>query len=291
MRFPLVLLAILSAAIVHADPLVGPSDDGGVVVPTRQLLHPAGKSIEFHGRPVDLVLSPDGKTVYVKSDLSLFVLDVASGKVRQELKYPPKIGASLHGMALTHDGSALFVTLAQSLIAEVKIIDGTASITRTFPVRVKKEGESYPCGIALSSDEKTAYVCLSCNNCVAIVDLSSTKVMANIPVGIAPFDIELSRDETRAYVSNWGGRRATTKDMTSVSAGTPVVVDKRGIACTGTVSVIDLRNRSELAQIETGLHPSDLLLDHEGNRLFVANANSDTVDVIDVKSNRIIRSI
>src|SRR5581483_7445880 len=35
----------------------------------------------------------------------------------------------------------------------------------------------------------------------------------------------------------------------------------------------------------------DLLLDHEGNRLFVANANSDTVDVIDVKSNRIIRSI
>src|SRR5690348_17260468 len=88
------LIAFLScrAAPQDADDdrSVGSAADGGVIVATGQLLHPAGKSIEFHGRPVDIVLSPDGKTAYVKSDFSVFVIDVAADRVRQELKYPEK---------------------------------------------------------------------------------------------------------------------------------------------------------------------------------------------------------
>ena len=100
---------------------VGHSDDGVTVVPTRQLLHPAGRSVEFHGRPVDLVLSSDGRIAYVKSDNSIFAIDVRAGAVRQELKYPEKLGASLHGIVLARDGSRLYVTLAQSAIEEIAI--------------------------------------------------------------------------------------------------------------------------------------------------------------------------
>src|SRR4051794_38787026 len=38
---------------------VGATVDGGVVVATQQLIRPAGKQVEFHGRPVDLALSGD----------------------------------------------------------------------------------------------------------------------------------------------------------------------------------------------------------------------------------------
>ncbi len=297
MRLIVISLLILPAApsCMHVERQdlmrVGP-EGAGTVIPTRQMIHPAGASVEFHGRPVDLLASEDGRTIYVKSDFSVFVVDAAKNVVRQEMKYPEKLGASLHGMALSKDGGHLYVTLAQSVLADLAVgKDGTLSLARALAVRVKKEGESYPNGIALASDGKTAYVCLSCNNCVAVVDLAEGKVLGNIPVGLAPYDIELSPDGGEAYVSDWGGRRAMAGDKTSVSAGTPVPVDDRGIATNGAVSILDLKERKEVAQLPVGLHPSDLVLAKDGRTLYVANANSDTISVVDVRGRKVARTL
>src|SRR5581483_10585025 len=193
-----------------------------------------------------------------------------------------KLGASLHGMALTKDGSRLYVTAAQSVILEIDVAgDGMVSLGRTIEIRVKKQGQSYPNGIALSPDERTAYVCLSCNNSLAAVDLASGKITANIPVGAAPYAVAVSPDGATAYVSDWGGRRARAGDKTSTSAGTAIVVDDRGIASTGCLSIVDLATHREIAQVPTGLHPSDVQLSRDGRTVYVANANSDTVSAID----------
>ena len=105
-----------------------------------------------------------------------------------------------------------------------------------------------------------------------------------IKVGIAPWDVVLSPDGTKAYVSDWGGRFPTTGDLTGLSAGTSVVVDERGVGASGVVSFVDLVRGTEKGQVPTGLHPSDLELSADGNTLFVADANSDTVTVIDTKT-------
>src|SRR5438876_380028 len=105
-RGPMVGKAIMAAVGVFAcscaaqpAPRVGPAGSGGgMVVPTEQIIRPAGKSLAYHGRPVDLAVSPDGKTVYAKSSGSLLVIDAASWTIRQELKYPASAGgASMHG--------------------------------------------------------------------------------------------------------------------------------------------------------------------------------------------------
>ncbi len=57
---------ILALCAPASSTQVGPTPDGGTVVSTKQIIHPAGKSVEFNGRPVDLVLSPDCKVAYVK---------------------------------------------------------------------------------------------------------------------------------------------------------------------------------------------------------------------------------
>ena len=64
---------------------VGPAEDGAMVVPNGQLLRPAGESLAFGGRPVDLALSPDGATLYAKDNRGLLVLDTATWKLRQTL--------------------------------------------------------------------------------------------------------------------------------------------------------------------------------------------------------------
>src|SRR5260370_41104993 len=63
-----------------SDATIGLQPDGSVVVPTNQVLRPAGKQITFPGRPVDLTLLEDGKTLVVKNLRDLVFIDVAAGK-------------------------------------------------------------------------------------------------------------------------------------------------------------------------------------------------------------------
>ncbi len=220
------------------------------------------------------------------------MFDAATWEIRQELKFSAG-GSSWHGLVATRDGSRLFATTSQDLLWEIKVTPaGKAELGRklTLPGPGGK-GNSAPCGLELSSDEKAAYVCLSRNNSLGILDLASGKVLKEIAVGVAPYDVALSADGKKAFVSNWGGRQSRAGDKTAKSAGTDAVVDERGVAASGTVSVVDLEQGSELAQIVTGLHPSDLEIDAARDRLYVANANSDTVSAIDTRSLAIVETI
>lgn len=254
-------------------------------MPTHQLLHPAGQSIAFGGRPVDLVLSPDGRTLFAKDNRGLVVIEVATWQVRQELKLTAG-GGSTHGIAATRDGARLFLSSAQNELWEATVApDGKVAWGRKIVLPGPGgKGHSHPAGLALPRDERRAYVCLSRNNSLGVVDLSSGTLQTEIPVGVAPFDVVLDEDSRRAYVSNWGGRHPHPGALTAKSSGTDTLVDERGVAASGTVSVVDLELGRELAQVPTGLHPSDLVLSPDHRTLFVANANSDSVSVLDTST-------
>lgn len=272
---------------------VGPGAPGQHIVPTRQALRPAGKSVEFGGRPVDLVLSPDAKTLYVKDNRGLVVIDTATWKIRQELKFKSG-GGSMHGITVNRDGSRVYATTAQNILWEGQVSqeDGKVSWSRQIALPgPRARGDSHACGIVLSPSEKTAYVCLSRNNSLGIVDLDSGKLISQIPVGVAPFDVVLSDNAQRAYVSNWGGRHPKAGELTAKSSGTDTLVDERGIASSGTVSIVDLKTAREVAQVQTDLHPSDLELSADGRMLYVANANSDTITVIDTVARWAVHTI
>src|SRR6185503_18331466 len=136
----------------------------------------------------------------------------------------------------------------------------------------------------ISADGLRAFVCLSNPNKLAVVNLASAAVTQQISVGIAPWDVVLSPNGNTAFVSDWGGRFPVGGDLTAPSAGTQVVVDNRGVAASGMLSIVNLGSGLEMTQIPTGLHPSDLALSLDGNTLYVANANSDTITVVDTQA-------
>lgn len=287
------LIAYALALSAPQTPMrVGSPSGNMTVVSTAQLVRPAGDTLQFGGRPVDMVLSADGRTLYVKDNRGIVVVEVESWKVRQELPFG-RGGSSMHGIAVSPDGKSVYVTNASSQIREaVRQSDGSLQWSRTITLPAPTiGGESYPCGIALSADGRTAYIALSRNNSLAIVDLHEGTVIAQIPVGVAPFAVKVSRDGQRAYVSNWGGRHPKSGERVATSSGTPAVVDARGVAASGTVSVVDLSARRAVAEIAVGLHPNGLALDEANHRLYVANANSDTVSVIDTVNLRVIETI
>jgi YVTN family beta-propeller protein len=151
---------------------------------------------------------------------------------------------------------------------------------------------SYPTGIAISPDNKTAYVVLNFNNELAKIDLTQAMPVEGptVRVGNVPHSVVISPDGKTAYVSNEAGRIATNADFQLYSNGTPVVAEyPTGTTATGTVSVVNLASFTVTGTIETGLHPTGMAF--WGQKLLVANTYSDSLSVIDTTTNTVSRTI
>jgi YVTN family beta-propeller protein len=117
------------------------------------------------------------------------------------------------------------------------------------------------------------------------------KVLRSWPVGVAPYGVVLVGD--KAYVSNWGGRLPDEGSLTGPAGqGTRVRVDPvRHIANEGSVSVIHLAKETPGSQIMVGLHSSAIALAPDGRHVVVANAGSDTLSVIDTRTDKVVETI
>jgi YVTN family beta-propeller protein len=151
---------------------------------------------------------------------------------------------------------------------------------------------SYPTGIAVSSDAKTAYVVLDNNDTLTKIDLTQATPVegAEIRVGNVPHSVVISPDGKTAYVSNEAGRIANANDFQEYSNGTPVVAEyPTGSLARGTVSVVDLASFSVTGSIDVGHHPTGMAF--WGKYLLVANTYDDTISVIDPSWNHEVRRI
>jgi YVTN family beta-propeller protein len=296
---------------------VGVQPDGRIVVPTNQVLKPAGTQITFPGRPVDIALCDDGRTVVAKNMKGLVFIDVATAKVKQTLELPDDpfrpfdpvaamkkpIDPSGKGhrypdgfsvVGLLVDGDRVFVTDSQYHLQQARRQkDGRyawAEAVALIPPKVG--GKPFPTGIARQSADGL-WVCSSRGNAVQLIDLRAGEAGQSVAVGVAPYTVVAARKD-RVYVSNWGGDRPREGDPQANSSGTPVRVDpKTGIANQGSVSVLapEPGRWKQVKSIAVGLHPSGMALSRAGRFLYVANANSDTVSVIDTTSDEVVETI
>jgi YVTN family beta-propeller protein len=285
----LLAVMLISATVqIQAQSMkVGPQPDGSILVPSNQLLRPAGFQVYFPGRPVDISLTSNGDLLLVKNIKSLDLLRLSDRTIVQTLPYE-KSGASFTGICSSKSNRNIYVSDAANKILlarldERNMLSWESSIVLPNPAIGGNPG---PGGLALSYKEDKLFVTLSRNNSLAVINLADRSVN-EIPVGIAPYDVLLCA-ETKAYVTNWGGRKPVAGESTYNSSGSQVLVDpKTGIASNGSVSVIDLKQNKPLKEINVGLHPSGMILSPDKSLLYVACANSDKIYVIDTKKDEI----
>jgi YVTN family beta-propeller protein len=257
--------------------------DGSYIIPTGQRITPAGSHVEVNDRPLGMALSPDGSTLAVVTGSNfnpraLHLVSTNTHAVQQSIK----LGNSFVGVAFGLDGNTLYVGGGSDNDVKIFHRQSDAQFAQDSDIAI---ANSAPSGLALSPDGKLLYVALNQKNALAIIDTATRKV-TQVPVGTYPYTAVVTPDNSRVYVSNWGGRIPKQGDTTD--GMNPVVVDARtGIPSTGTVSVVDPVTATVKAEIEVGLHPSALALSPSGDRLYVANANSDTVSIINTGSNQL----
>jgi YVTN family beta-propeller protein len=300
----------------------GAQPNGSFVVSSGQIITPAGKQVDLgiQVRAKAVAVNPSAKNhtaavLTMGAAQAVEVFDTRTGEVLQNyIAFGSDSHGSYSGIAYSADGKHLVfsqdssnVTIAN--VSEEGLLSDNAQVSvppnnsfiKCFPNSPPAAyanpcgsfytaSTSYPGGVALSDDGKSAYALLNQNNTLTKIDLTGKPTQGKqIRVGNAPHSIVINSSGTTAYVSNEGGRAASEADFQINSAGTEIVADPVvGAAITGSVSVVDLASMKVTATIATGLHPTGMAF--YGGYLLVANTYSDTISVIDTNTNEVKRS-
>ena len=302
----------------------GAQPNGSFVVSSGQIITPAGTQVDLgiRVRAKAVALNPNAAThtaavLTMGATQAVEVFDTRNGEVLQNyLAFGSDASGSYSGITYSPDGKYLIfsqdssnVTIAnvsaEGLLSDdVQVkVPANNSFIQCFPNSPPAAyanpcgtfytpATSYPGGVAVSSDGKSAYALLNQNDTLTKIDLSASKPTqgTQIRVGNAPHSVVLSSDGSTAYVSNEGGRIATEADFQINSAGTEMIADPViGATVTGTVSVVDLASMKVTGNISTGLHPTGMAL--YGGYLLVANTYSDTLSVVDTSTNEVKKTI
>jgi len=306
---------------------VGPQANGTFVMSTGQIVNPAGKLVMLgspvRGKAVALnpTLPTSGAALVMGASQAVEVFNTVTGDVQQFYSPFGDSTGSFTGITYSPDGTKLLFSQDDSYvaIAHVDPVSGLLSDYEQLSVPPSQayinckgvtvglksdpvtdlcgnfyNGNSYtsdPAGIAVSADGKTAYAVLNQNNTLQPIDLTIEPPQLKgkqIRVGNVPNSVVLNG--IYAYVSNEGGRIATSADFTNISSGTPIVANKvNGSAATGTISVVDTTTGKVVANITVGHHPTGMTI--SGGMLFVCDTSSDDISVIDLATNKVMRTI
>ena len=252
------------------------------------------------------------------------VINLSTGKVTQQYSPFKDSSGSFTGITYTSDGAHLLFSQDNSFLAVANVDPTTDNLTDNTHVALAASnaaincngiteglpsdpltglcghfytgGTANPAGVAVSPDNKTAYVLLNQNNTLQAIDLSTVATAGSVVTKGSPVRVGNAPNSAVAYgkyvyVTNEGGREATSADFTNDSTGTPIVASKvNGSSVTGTISVYDTTTGTIAATIETGgRHPTGMSI--SGSYLFVTNTYSENIGVIDLRTNRLERTI
>jgi YVTN family beta-propeller protein len=279
---------------------VGTQYADGIQVSDDQLIKPLGdRSLTRFGKLMGSTVSSDGRFLAATSadkSVVLQIFDLSSYKLIWTVGSASGVNQKLtngtvgqEGPTYSPDGTVLWLPEQNGLTRFAVNPDGTLGTPATVSIPAV-DGHSALVGqTRYSPDGSTLYAAINGQNTVVALDPDTGAVEQTWNVGIAPR--ELTFVGGKLYVSNEGGRQAQAGDATMDSYGTSVPANGYlGTSTTGSVSVIDPANPSAtVGSIPVGLHPTAMYA--KGNALFVANANDDTVSVIDTTKGVVVQTI
>jgi len=251
-----------------------------------------GTRADADGSTTGITYTPDGKYLLFSQDgskgpasyVSIAKVDAGTGLLSSYLQVKVPIDVDAKGL----------LTRVICFPKTPGATTGSFDIPCGYPYSIfaTQKFSSYPMGLAVAPDGRTAYAVLDNNDTLTKIDLTATSPVQGpeVRVGNVPHSVVISPDGKAAYVSNEAGRIATADDFQLNSNGTPVVAESpTGTFAAGTVSVVDLATFSVTARITVGHHPTGMAW--WDKYLLVANTYDDSLSVIDPTSNQVVRSI
>ncbi len=233
-----------------------------LTLPNGWGLSPAGRSIPLGDLPLNIAVSPNRQLIAVtnngQSVQSVQLIDAATEKILDDHVVPK----SWYGLKFSGDNKRLYASGGNdNWILQYAVTGGKLRLQDSIPLGDKWPEKISPAGIEIDDAAKKMYVVTKENNSLYIISLVTKKVEQRVALGAEAYACQLSPDKKKLYISLWGGDKVVVFETLQKRLGVVVRV---------------------------GDNPNELLLSKRGDLLFVANANDNSVSVIETKSSRVL---
>jgi YVTN family beta-propeller protein len=288
-------LALATTQLIAAEPVLRPGlqPDGSMLLPNLWSLRPAGSQLELADFPVNIALHPDGRYAAILhcgySAHEILVVDLAGKSIVSRAKIPE----AFYGIAFAPDGRKVYCSGSSGEVVHAfDFSDGKISPSQTIPLRAATE-RGVPAGVAVDASGKTLFAANVGNDTVSRVDLNNNSVRPIPLTSNAPMTTVAMEKTPEDFDTAAATKRAlAAKHAADVNVAFPYacLVDSRRNRLYVTlwgdkqVEVVDLKTDKVIGNWPTGEHPCEMALSRNGKFLFVANANDNTVTVIDTGS-------
>jgi YVTN family beta-propeller protein len=226
-----------------------------VTLPNGWKLSPHGKSVSLGDLPLNLAVSPNKAYIVAtnngQSIQSLQLFNVT----KKEIVDSKEIPKSWYGLKIASDNKTVYASGGNDNVILVYTIDHDQLVPKSkIALSENPKAIISPAGIEIDDANKTLYVVTKDNNTLYAIDLVSEKIQASYQLPAEGYTCLLDKQKSILYISIWGGRK---------------------------VLPFQTQSKKFLAAISVGDHPNEMVLTKNGKYLFVANANDNSVSVIE----------
>ncbi|MFD2147974.1 bifunctional YncE family protein/alkaline phosphatase family protein [Mucilaginibacter antarcticus] len=263
MKHKLLLAGVIASALNVCAQVPGKTaNTSQVLLPNGWKLSPTGTSMPLGDLPLNIQLSSSGKMLAVtnngQSTQSIQLID----PVNQKLIDEKVMGKLWYGLAFSKDDKHLYASGGNdNWIIHFEIKSNKLVPTDTIKLAPTAYPKSKVCatGIAVNKSNTLLYTVTKEDNSLYVIDLVTRAIKSKVKLAAEAYSCILSPDEKTLYISVWNGGRVALYNTTS----------------------------GNLSTIKVGSHPNELLLNRKGTRLFVANANDNSVSIINTANNKV----
>lgn len=259
-RLLLLCTLMLVIKISHAQVPGKIEKTGQVLLPNGWKLSPAGTYMPLGDLPLNIQLSASGKLLAVTNNgQSTQSIQLIDPETQTELD-KKIIGKSWYGLAFSNDEKKLYASGGNDNIILAYTIENK-KIGKADTIRF---GKPWPInkvcttGITVNKNNTQLYTVTKEDSSLYIVDLNTYKISKKVKLPAEAYSCILSPDEKTLYVSVWGAEEIVAYNVLK-----------------GTIT-----------QIPAGNHPNEIVLNKKGTILFVANANDNSVSVINTQTGK-----
>lgn len=260
--------ALLSVPCLYAMAQVpGKVDETGqVLLPNGWKLTPAGRQIPTGDLPLNVQLSASGKLLAVtnngQSTQSVQLFDPKNEKLLDE----KILTRSWYGLAFSRNEQHLYVSGGyDNSILDFNIQNNKIGKADTIKLALPyPKGNVCPTGMVTTRSNDRLYAVTKGDSSLYVISPMAHTVIKKLRLPGMAYSCLLSPDEKTLYISLWGKAKVAVYNTVANSIG---------------------------RTINTGDHPNELLLNKQGSVLFVANANENSVSVIDTKTAKTMETI
>ena len=225
-------------------------------------LTPVGKSLPLGDLPLNIAVSASKRLIAVtnngQSTHSLQLIDTKNDKILDNIIIPK----AWYGLKFSADEKFLYASGGNdNWILKYAVQQNKLVLKDSIIVGGKWPKKISLAGIEIDNAKNKMYVVTKENDSLYVIDLPSKKISAAYKLEAEGYACLLSTDRKKLFISCWG-------------------CDK--------VLVFDTEANKFTNQIPVGDNPNEICQTKNGRYLFVANANDNSVSVIDTKLYKVI---